>query len=40
MADKKLNKDGFPVGEPVNEKDYWKFVNKPKKQPIKKDKDS
>ena len=33
MSDKKqLNKDGFPKGESVNEKDYWAHVNKPKKK--------
>ena len=28
---KKLNNDGFPVGEPVSEKDYFAHINKPKK---------
>ncbi|MEA2090938.1 MAG: hypothetical protein U9O83_01070 [Campylobacterota bacterium] len=31
MSEKKLNKDGFPIGEPVSEKDYFAHVNKPKK---------
>ena len=36
MSEKKLNKEGFPIGEPVSEKDYFAHINKPKKAAPKK----